>query len=274
MAEIRRGHEGGSERLPWLEPVEDEDAYPDTGGSGRLALLGVLALVAVGVVVAGVMLVRHWTAGRADIGQIIRAPDGPYKERPVHPGGLRLQGSGVVAEHTGTGTDIDAPLDLASLPEQPIAGAGSPQAAAAPAPAPAATQPQQAAAPAAQPVAKPQTVPTSAPKVAPVAAPAAKAPAPASAPMPVREAAAPAAPVVMSGASGTVQLGAFSTQAKANAAWKTLSGRFHALDGMTMAISQVTSGDATLYRLRASGPSASRVCAALKVAGESCAVVG
>ena len=108
MAEIRRGHEGGSERLPWLEPVEDEDAYPDTGGSGRLALLGVLALVAVGVVVAGVMLVRHWTAGRADIGQIIRAPDGPYKERPVHPGGLRLQGSGVVAEHTGTGTDIDA----------------------------------------------------------------------------------------------------------------------------------------------------------------------
>ena len=72
MAEIRRGHEGGSERLPWLEPVEDEDAYPDTGGSGRLALLGVLALVAIGVIVAGVMLVRHWTAGRADIGQIIR----------------------------------------------------------------------------------------------------------------------------------------------------------------------------------------------------------
>ena len=45
---------------------------------------------------------------------------------------------------------------------------------------------------------------------------------------------------------------------------------------MTMAIEPVQSGDATLYRLRASGgvePGA-RLCARLKIAGETCAVIG
>jgi hypothetical protein len=73
---------------------------------------------------------------------------------------------------------------------------------------------------------------------------------------------------------GTIQLGAFSTEAKANAVWKTLSARFGALGALGMSINPVLSGSATLYRLRASGAGAGKVCAQLKVAGESCSVVG
>jgi hypothetical protein len=73
---------------------------------------------------------------------------------------------------------------------------------------------------------------------------------------------------------GTIQLGAFSTEAKANSVWKTLSGRFGALGALGMSINPVLSGSSTLYRLRASGAGAGKVCAQLKVAGESCSVVG
>lgn len=55
-----------------------------------------------------------------------------------------------------------------------------------------------------------------------------------------------------------------------------LSGRFLYLHDANMAIEPVKSGDNTLYRLRASGGGepASRLCARLKIAGETCAVVG
>lgn len=278
MAEIRRGLGGdaaGGERLPWFEPVEEEDDYPEGGLNGGLMLFGIGALVALALVVAGVVLVRHWQASRADIGQIIRAPAGPYKVKPANPGGLRVDGAGPVAQQTGTGGDIDSPLDLAAIPEQPVTGAGSGQPAPVPAP-PAATvvRPAPTAAvpgrPAAAPAAPVATVPA-APKLAAAPPPAAK-------PTPVpRPAAAPVAevPPAPAGGGSTIQLGAFSSEAKAKSAWKSLSSRFGFLGAMTMAVSPVKSGDATLYRLRASGGgSAAKLCAQLKVAGESCAVAG
>jgi cell division septation protein DedD len=84
-------------------------------------------------------------------------------------------------------------------------------------------------------------------------------------------AAAPAAPA--SGGS-TIQLGAFSSEAKASAAWKNLSGRFSFLAGLTQSILPVQSGDKTLYRLRATGGNAGDICSRLRTAGESCSVVG
>ena len=62
MAEIRRGFGGeplGSERLPWLEPVEDEDDFPETGGGGgggRVALWLVIGLVVIATSTAAVLL--------------------------------------------------------------------------------------------------------------------------------------------------------------------------------------------------------------------------
>jgi hypothetical protein len=98
------------------------------------------------------------------------------------------------------------------------------------------------------------------------------APAPAAAqPKAAEPAAQPAATPPAAGAS--IQLGAFSSQAGASAAWKALSGRFSYLAPLTHSVVPVTSGGRTLYRLRAGGPGAAGICNRLKIAGESCVTV-
>ena len=71
-----------------------------------------------------------------------------------------------------------------------------------------------------------------------------------------------------------IQLGAFSSQASANSAWKALSGRFSYLAPLTHSVTPTSSGGRTLYRLRASGPGAANVCGRLRAAGEICQPVG
>ena len=77
-----------------------------------------------------------------------------------------------------------------------------------------------------------------------------------------------AAPAPAEGAS--IQLGAFSSEAAAAAAWKALSARFKYLEPLSHSIVPVTMGDKTLYRLRASGPDAPGICGRLQIAGEQC----
>ncbi|WP_420141613.1 SPOR domain-containing protein [Sphingomonas sp.] len=256
MAEIRRGYgeEGqGGQRLPWLEPVEDEeDYYPEP--AGRPWLKWVLILIALaGVAVVLTSIVGRWNAQRSDIGTLIKADPTPYKVRPADPGGLKVDNNDRIAQRTGVGSDINSPLDLAAIPEEPIIGAGAPQRAPASVPATSAPAPR-----AASPAAGSAT-----PAPAPRAEPARPAPTP-SLPEPV------AAPSSSGGSA--VQLGAFSTEPKAKAAWKTLSKRFAYLAPLTPVILPVKSGETTLYRLRASGGPAGSICARLKVAGEACAV--
>ncbi|MDB5697222.1 MAG: hypothetical protein JWN69_26 [Alphaproteobacteria bacterium] len=99
-----------------------------------------------------------------------------------------------------------------------------------------------------------------------VAAPAAvRAPAPVAA----RPKPAPAAPAAAA-AQASIQLGAFSSQASAERAWKALSGRFKYLAPLSHTVIPVSVGGKTLYRLRAGGPNASGVCGRLRVAGETC----
>lgn len=109
---------------------------------------------------------------------------------------------------------------------------------------------------------------TAAPKAAPAPQPAPAAPkaAPKAAPAP-----APAPAPAAAGAS--VQLGAFSSQAGANSAWKALSARFKYLAPLSHSVTSTQAGGKTLYRLRASGPGAKDLCGRLRVAGESCVVV-
>jgi hypothetical protein len=258
MAEIRRGFGGeglGNERLPWLEPVEDEQDYgPEPGNGGRIALWLVVALFVLAVGAGAFVWWSRYRAAHADIGEVIHAPPGPYKEKPQDPGGLKVDEDNAAAVKMGTGVDINSPLDVAMVPEEPIARGGSRPAAAPPVP-----------------------VVTPAPKAA---APVPATPTPA-APAPVAKAAPPApkpaapspTPVASAGGSGTIQLGALGSEAKAKQVWKSLSGRFTFLQPLTMSITPVKSGDATLYRLRASGGDARKLCAQLKVAGETCNVV-
>lgn len=109
--------------------------------------------------------------------------------------------------------------------------------------------------------------PVARPEPAPKAAPAPAAPS--SGPQPQ-----PAQPQVPAASGGTIQLGAFSSQASANRAWSALSGRFRYLAPLSHNVVSVQSGERTLYRLRASGPDAAGICRRLRVAGEDCTIVG
>ena len=72
------------------------------------------------------------------------------------------------------------------------------------------------------------------------------------------------------GGESSIQLGAFSSEAAAEAAWKALSGRFKYLEPLTHSIVPVQMDDKTLYRLRAGGPDAAGICGRLRIAGEDC----
>jgi hypothetical protein len=224
------------DRLPWLEPVEDEDHRG--GGAGALVVALVAALVALGLVIGGVFWLRdrgQAGAGGGD-GELIAAPAGPYKEKPTDAGGMKVEGQGDAAFAASAGADVDAAIDIGAMPEAPVTGAGS-------------VKDTDSAA-----IVEPTPVPT--------VAPAAAAP----------SATAGATPAVRTG--GVVQLGAFSSAASANAAWKAMAARFAYLKPLTSSVTPVTTGGGTMYRLRATaGSDARTVCGKLKVAGETCAVV-
>ena len=73
----------------------------------------------------------------------------------------------------------------------------------------------------------------------------------------------------------TLQLGAFSTRDKADAAW-TKAGGDGALSGLTKRIEPVEHDGVTLYRLRAGGvasaDAAKALCGRLHAAGAACIV--
>jgi hypothetical protein len=101
-------------------------------------------------------------------------------------------------------------------------------------------------------------------------APPAPAPAPAPAPTPAGTPARPA-PAPAPAASGpTIQLGAFSTPAAAENAWRALSGRFRYLAPLGHRVVAGPSAGRTVHRLFASGANARDVCNRLRAAGEAC----
>ncbi|HEX8445626.1 MAG TPA: SPOR domain-containing protein [Sphingomonas sp.] len=268
MSDFDRGRVAGDgDRLPWLEPVEEERASAPGMGKTIAALLVVLLVL--GLVIGGVFWLR--SGGTAEgSGDLIAAPEGDYKVKPDQPGGMKVEGEGETAFAASDGRETNASIDLSAIPEAPVTGTGSVTTADA-----ASSGASAAPAPVAAPLA-PKAVPAA--RTAPVEKPAAivkPAPAPAPAPAPVRTAKA-AAPVAAEPATGgaQIQLGAFGSEAKANAAWKTLSTRFTFLAPLAKTVTPVVAGDKTLYRLRATGGQAGALCARLKVAGETCAVIG
>lgn len=246
--------------LPWLEPVDDETRRG--GDSGRIIAIVLIGVGVLALLVAGIGMWRSWFGDGAASGDgaVIAAPDEPYKVRPDDPGGMMVEGKGDSVYAAGQGSDPDGTIDLTAVPEAPIARGPSAEAgdgAVMTRDLPPSTAAKSPPAAAKAPPAKPATsiaakidevVPTTAPAAAPVA----------------------------TGGGAALQLGAFSTLAKAEAAWKSLSGRYSYLAGMSKQVSPVKTGDSTLYRLRAGGvpaASAQSLCSRLKVAGEACSVV-
>lgn len=260
MTDFDRGQLGAQDedRLPWLEAVDDEDAS-DGPGFAKLAAAVVVALVAIGLVIGGVFWMKQRGASDGD-GSLIAAPEGDYKipAEGAEANGMTVAGEGDATYAASQGDEINSAIDLSRQPEAPITGTPLADSSAVRTKA----LPPSTAAPAPASVAAPPAA------LKPVAA----APKPA-APKPVVTAAPkPAAPAA-SGPGGTIQLGAFNSEAIAKAEWSLLARKFPSLGALGYAVTTVQSGGKTLYRLRASGAGAAKVCATVKAGGKPCNVV-
>ncbi len=227
------------DRLPWLETVEPDE---ERGAPlGKMLALVVLGLAVLAAIIFGIYKLQ--TRTNAD-GQLIAAQEGDYKVKPDDPGGLKVKGEGDAAIATSAGKAGNGSIDLNAVPEKPIDGRRV-----APGTKPAAAGGSNAVA----------QVPASGGKLV------------AAQPVTVQRNAAPGA-----GSSGSlVQLGAYPTEAAANAAWSGFSKRFSYLAPLGQSIQSVATGGRTLYRLRVNAGSANQagdICGRLRVAGESCFV--
>jgi cell division septation protein DedD len=252
MSDVRGGKAAAiddNDRLPWLEAVDEDD---DAGGpsAAKLVAFVVIGLLAIGLIVGGLFWLGNRGSDSGPVtegGELIAAPAEDYKVKPDDPGGMKVEGKGDTAFPASEGQEPKGKIDMAALPEEPLVSRTP--------------QPQPG-----QPKAAPGQ--TKGREIEVAVAPARPTPAPSG------SAATPAAtPAAAAGPSGpAIQLGAFSSQASANAAWKNLSGRFGYLAPLTQGVVAVQSGGKTLYRLRATGD-IKGICGRLRVAGESCVEV-
>ena len=243
--EARHGMERhDDERLPWLETVEGDE--PVHRPWGRIVSGVVLAMLALVALLFGIH--RYQQQDASGNGQLIAAQEGDYKVKPNDPGGLKVEGEGTSAIATSNGKSAGSgAIDLKAVPEVPVAGhhpaAASSHAAATPAGRNAVAQ-----------------VPASGGKLV------------AAAPV----GAAHGATAASHSGGSLVQLGAFPSEAAANAVWGGFGKRFAYLAPLGKSVQPVAIGGHTLYRLRVNAGSANQaadICGRLKVAGEACFIV-
>lgn len=228
------------DRLPWLEAVENDEQEDGVAGS-KLAGFMIAALLAIGLVVGGIYWLRSQKEGPNGDGTLIAAQEGDYKVKPDAPGGMKVEGQGDSAFAASEGVEANGQIDQRALPEAPVSGQKGTSAPKAPA---AATS------------AKPAVttmVPPSGGKLPPPPA-----------------AGSPGAPAATGGT--LIQLGAYGSQASAEAAWTRLSGGNVALARLPKTIAAANVGGNTVYRLRANAGTAANAAALCKQVG-NCMVV-
>ncbi len=268
------------EDAPWLAEATPLRAEPIKRPFLNVAI-AVLALGAVAAV-ALLMLLGRRDGGssqgymEADQAPLIEADAGPYKVPPADRQGMDVQGDGEVIHEAVRGENPGAVIDMGALPEEPLGrprdllppGSGAAQPPAAPAGQPVQVQVM----PAGPPTASVPARPLPKPAVPPAPAkPAAMPPAPVS--KPPAATTKPPAPVTAPAAAGsqTVQIGAFSSEAKAEEEWARVSGKGK-LTGKQ--IQKLTSSNGkTLWRVRGVAADMGAACKAILAARGACEVV-
>lgn len=277
---------------PWLAEGVREGRASTLVPRGRVIggvslFLALLILLGLGIyVISGRKQDGSGGFKRPEDAPLIAADAGPYKLAPTDPGGAVVAGVDDSIAAAGRGDNPGSAIDTAAVPEEPLARTGEnvagpptdllpPQRVAAPvakAPSPVVPSPVKAA-----PVVPAQGAVPVVPAVADKPKPTKPQPEIVKAPKP--DPLAEAAPPKPSKASGNaaLQLGAFSTAAKADAAWTAAVGHAPALGGLTKRVEPIDRDGKTLYRLRASGvaskAAATELCAKVKADGDACLVV-
>lgn len=227
------------DRLPWLETVEPDE--PEGPGLFRVVVLVAVGLALLAAIVFGIFSMQQRVPNGH--GELIAAPAGDYKVRPDDPGGLKVEGEGDSAISASAGAKSAASIDLKAVPEAPITGRLAPR------------MEEQAVGSARTAAEVPgsggrltATAPTTAPK----------------------------GPIPGAGSGGSlVQLGAFPSEAVANAAWSAMAKRFAYIATLGKSVQQAEVNGRTVYRLKVNAGSAGAaadICGRLTVAGEKCFV--
>ena len=257
MAEDKEAGLGleGEERLPWLEAA---DEYEDDGevSPARLLIMVLGGLLLIGAVLGGLWWMQN--GGARGQGELIVADKGDYKVAPKSDGAKSFEGEGDASFAATEGAVPSGKVDASRMPEEPAVT----------------PEEREAAAKAAAAKAKADKDAAAKAETARIAAADKGKPKPSA--MSVKTADAAAREKAATGATGTIQLGAFSSEAAANKAWASLSKRFPYLADLGKSISPTEAGSKTVYRLRAaagSTASATSLCGKLRVAGENCVVV-
>jgi hypothetical protein len=225
------------DRLPWLEPVDDVEE--PRGGGGRWLGPVIALLVLAAVAVGGVWWWQNREIAPTGSGELIAAPEGPYKVKPAQEGGTTFEGQGETAYEISEGKPVQGSLDLNAVPEAPVERDAAPKTDAAPKAGASASA----------------AVRTGGQVVA-------KAP--------------PAELAPETAAGATIQLGAFPTQDSARKTWDAMQKRFAYLGERSPSIIKAEVNGRTFHRLRVGTGSATEakdICARLRVAGENCLVV-
>jgi hypothetical protein len=226
------------DRLPWLEPVDDGGEPRPGAAAGWLLPLLALSLLAA-LIVGGIYWWQNREIAPGGSGELIAAPDGPYKVKPEEEGGMPIEGQGETAFATSEGAEVQGSLDLGAVPEAPVERSLPVKADAAPKAGASATA-----------------------SVAEGGKVVAKAP--------------PAELAAETSAGATIQLGAFPTQESAKKSWEAMQKRFAYLGERSPSIVKADVNGRTFHRLRVGTGSATEardICSRLRVAGEKCLVV-
>lgn len=267
---------GRDEDAPWLAEAAPLRAEPPKKRALLNIAIAVLALGAVAAV-ALLMLLGRRDGGssqgymEAEQAPLIEADAGPYKVPPADRQGMDVLGDGEVIHEAVRGENPGAVIDMGALPEEPL---GRPRDLLPPGTTPPPGTNPLPAAPAGQPV-QVQVIPVG-PAAAALARPALAKPVTKPVPKPVTVAPAPASKppvaVIKPPASGskTVQIGAFSSEAKAEEEW----ARVAAKGGLTgKRIEKLTSASGkTLWRVRGTTADTDAACKAILAARGACEV--